>query len=90
MALAIENVLKPKFAPNGEYGDSKVKVIVRLQVQPWHGTSTYTHEAALAVARVSPEKFWPFSLTVSWFKEPVDFNVISQYLPVVQESGRIL
>jgi len=61
MAFAIENVLKPKFAPSGEY-DSKVKVILRLQVQPWHSTSTLTHEAAIAVARVSPENFWPFSL----------------------------
>jgi hypothetical protein len=64
MAFAIENVLKPKFAPSGEY-DSKVKVILRLQVQPWHSTSTLTHEAAIAVARVSPENFWPFSLGVS-------------------------
>jgi len=31
-------------------------------VQPWHGCSTFTHEAGLAVARVAPEKFWPFSL----------------------------
>jgi hypothetical protein len=68
MALAIENVLKPKFAPTGEYGQGKVKVIIRLQVQPWHGTSTFTHEAALAVARVAPEKFWPFSLAVSLFR----------------------
>jgi hypothetical protein len=65
MALAIESVLKPKF---GEYGQGKVKVIIRLQVQPWHGTSTFTHEAALAVARVAPEKFWPFSLAVSLFR----------------------
>jgi protein-disulfide isomerase len=64
MARAIENVLKPKFAPQGEYGEGKVKVIIRLQVQPWHGASTFTHEAALAVARVSPENFWPFSLAL--------------------------
>ena len=68
MALAIENILKPKFAPGGEYGEGKVKVIVRLQVQPWHGTSIYTHEAALAVTRVSPENFWSFSLAVSQTK----------------------
>jgi hypothetical protein len=71
MALAMENVLKPKFAPNGEYNEDKVKMIIRLQVQPWHAASTFTHEAALAVARVSPESFWPFSLAVSWPKEAV-------------------
>lgn len=63
LSLAIENVLRPLFASGGKYG-GKVKVIFRLQVQPWHGSSTFTHEAALAVARVSPENFWSFSLAV--------------------------
>jgi len=77
MALTIENVLKPKFAPSGEYGDSKVKVILRLQVQPWHSTSTLVHEAAIAVARVSPEDFWPFSLGVGLFtKKKLILNAI--------------
>jgi hypothetical protein len=77
MALTIENVLKPKFAPNGEYGDSKVKVILRPQVQPWHSTSTLVHEAAIAVARVSPENFWSFSLGVSPpSKKPIVLNAI--------------
>jgi len=61
MSLAIDSVLKPLFAQGGKY-DGKVKVIVRLQVQPWHASSTFTHEAALAVVRASPENFWPFSL----------------------------
>jgi hypothetical protein len=80
MALAVENVLKPKFAPNGEFGDSKVKVIIRPQVQPWHATSTFTHEAALAVARVSPESFWPFSLAVSCYQDLMNINVISEII----------
>jgi len=61
LSLAIDSVLKPLFAPNGKYA-GKVKVIFRNQVQPWHGSSTFVHEASLAVAHVAPEKFWDFSL----------------------------
>jgi protein-disulfide isomerase len=39
----------------------QARFIFRHQVQPWHPSSTLVHEAALAVARVSPEKFLPFS-----------------------------
>ena len=35
-------------APGGQY-DGKVKVIFRNQVQPWHASSTFVHEAGLAV-----------------------------------------
>jgi hypothetical protein len=49
LSLAIDNVLKPLVDAGGQYY-GKVKVIMRLQVQPWHATSTYTHEAALAVS----------------------------------------
>jgi hypothetical protein len=44
----IDTVLKPLLSHGGKYA-SKVKLIIRLQVQPWHGSSTFTHEAALAV-----------------------------------------
>jgi len=70
LALAIDGVLKPLFSPGGKY-HGKVKAIIRLQVQPWHGSSTFTHEAALAVARVSPDSFWPFSLAL--FKRQGEF-----------------
>ncbi|KAI0677263.1 hypothetical protein C8Q78DRAFT_1073984 [Trametes maxima] len=63
IALAIDNVLKPHFAPNGKYA-GKVKVIFRNQVQPWHASSTFVHEAGLAVARIAPEDFWKFSLAL--------------------------
>ncbi|CDO73815.1 hypothetical protein BN946_scf185015.g144 [Trametes cinnabarina] len=63
LALAIDGVLKPLFAPGGKYA-GKVKVIFRNQVQPWHGSSTFVHEAGLAVARVAPEQFWTFSLAL--------------------------
>lgn len=48
IANAIENVLKPLLGMGGPF-DGKVKVIARLQVQPWHASSTFTHESALAV-----------------------------------------
>ncbi|KAF9256016.1 hypothetical protein L218DRAFT_911717 [Marasmius fiardii PR-910] len=63
MALAIENVLRPLLGQGGKY-EGKVKLIFRNQVQPWHGSSTFVHEAGLAVARVSPDKFWAFSLAL--------------------------
>lgn len=56
MALAVENILKPLLSSGGPY-DEKVKVIFRPQVQPWHVSSTLTHESALAVRAV-----WHFLL----------------------------
>ncbi|GJE84853.1 Disulfide bond formation protein D [Phanerochaete sordida] len=70
LARAIDSVLVPLFAPGGQY-DGKVKVIFRNQVQPWHASSTWVHEAGLAVARVAPEKFWPFS--VALFKHQEEY-----------------
>ena len=48
MSLAVDGVLKPLFDAGGIY-DGKVKAVFRLQVQPWHASSTLTHESALAV-----------------------------------------
>ncbi|KAB5549778.1 thioredoxin-like protein [Coniochaeta sp. 2T2.1] len=39
----------------------KVQLIFRPQIQPWHPSSTLTHEAALAVSRLAPAKFWDFA-----------------------------
>ena len=39
----------------------KVHFIFRQQIQPWHPSSTLVHEAGLAVARLAPERFYPFS-----------------------------
>ncbi|KAH7887314.1 hypothetical protein F5I97DRAFT_1828430 [Phlebopus sp. FC_14] len=60
MSRVIDTVLKPLLDKGGKY-DGKVKIVMRLQVQPWHGSSTFTHEAGLAVARCSEEDFWTFS-----------------------------
>ena len=51
MSLAIDSVLVPLLGPGGKY-HGKVKVIFRPQVQPWHGSSTFVHEAGLAVRPV--------------------------------------
>jgi len=57
------NALDPIIKPAVTGGDlsKKVQLVIRLQPQPWHGSSTFTHEAALAVGRVSPESFWEYS-----------------------------
>ncbi|KAJ6520957.1 hypothetical protein B0H19DRAFT_1204364 [Mycena capillaripes] len=51
LSLAIDSVLVPLLGPGGKY-HGKVKAIFRPQVQPWHGASTFVHEAGLAVRRV--------------------------------------
>jgi len=61
IAKSIETNLKPLIASGGKYA-GKVQLIVRLHPQPWHASSTLTHEAALAVGRVDPAAFWPYSL----------------------------
>lgn len=49
IANKVETILKPLLGPGSKY-EGKVKVIFRLQVQPWHASSTFTHEAGLAVS----------------------------------------
>ncbi|VDB97133.1 unnamed protein product [Peniophora sp. CBMAI 1063] len=61
MTRAIDSVLKPLLDAGGQY-EGKVKVIFRNQVQPWHASSTFVHEAGVAVAMVAPQKFWPFTV----------------------------
>ncbi|TFK94259.1 hypothetical protein K466DRAFT_561218 [Polyporus arcularius HHB13444] len=82
ISLAIDSVLRPLFAPGGKY-DGKVKVIFRNQVQPWHGSSTFVHEAGIAVARIAPEDFWKFSLAL--FKRQGEyFDIPTSTLTPVQ------
>lgn len=40
---------------------NKVQIIFRQQIQPWHPSSTLTHEAGVAVLQTKPDKFWEFS-----------------------------
>lgn len=43
-----------------KYAD-KVQLLFRQQIQPWHPSSTLVHEAAVAVLKLQPGKFWDFS-----------------------------
>jgi len=61
LSRTIDKIVKPWVEVGGRY-EGKIKIIFRNQVQPWHGSSTFTHESGLAVARVTPQNFWPFSL----------------------------
>lgn len=54
---------------------SKLQVIFRQQIQPWHPSSTLTHEAAAAVLKLAPEKFWEFSAAL--FKQQQEFFDVS-------------
>jgi len=67
---AISPVLLPWISKGGKY-EGKVKVILRLTPQPWHASSMVLHEAALAAARVAPEKF--YDVNVQFFKHQTEF-----------------
>ncbi|KAH0608920.1 uncharacterized protein H6S33_001148 [Morchella sextelata] len=57
----------------------KVQFIFRHQLQPWHPSSTLVHEAALAVERADPSKFWQFSAAL--FRDQTsyfDVNVVNE------------
>ncbi|KAK9475698.1 thioredoxin-like protein [Lipomyces japonicus] len=43
------------------YGPGQFEFVFRQVVQPWHPASTLVHEAAIAVERLAPAKFWQFS-----------------------------
>jgi hypothetical protein len=61
-----------------QYGN-KLQVIFRQQIQPWHPSSTLTHEAAVAVLRTDASKFWPFSAAL--FENQTDYfdvNVVNE------------
>jgi hypothetical protein len=40
---------------------SKVQILFRQQIQPWHPSSTLVHEAGVAVLKLDSAKFWEFS-----------------------------
>ncbi|PLB44682.1 hypothetical protein P170DRAFT_439931 [Aspergillus steynii IBT 23096] len=54
---------------------SKLQVIFRQHIQPWHPSSTLTHEAAAAVLRIAPDKFWDFSAAL--YKRQEEFFDVS-------------
>ncbi|KAF1949432.1 hypothetical protein CC80DRAFT_520525 [Byssothecium circinans] len=61
-----------------KYSD-RVITIFRQQIQPWHPSSTLVHEAGLAVLKLSPDAFFPFSEKL--FAQQADFfdvNVVNE------------
>ncbi|KAL5343284.1 hypothetical protein BJX70DRAFT_353623 [Aspergillus crustosus] len=58
---------------------SKLRVIFRQHIQPWHPSSTLTHEAGAAILRIAPHKFWEFSATLfEHQQEFFDVNVVNE------------
>jgi protein-disulfide isomerase len=62
-----------------QYSSPGVRVIFRQQIQPWHPSSTLTHEAGVAVLRTAPQSFWAFSEKLfEAQKEYFDVNVVNE------------
>jgi len=57
----------------------RLQLIFRQQIQPWHPSSTLTHEAGAAVLKLSPDRFWDFAAAL--FDAQTDFfdvNVVNE------------
>jgi protein-disulfide isomerase len=62
-----------------KYTNPGVRVIFRQQIQPWHPSSTLTHEAGVAVLKTAPRSFWSFSEKLfENQKEYFDVNVVNE------------
>ncbi|KAI0505792.1 thioredoxin-like protein [Xylaria bambusicola] len=74
----VYNVVAPLIRNNPKWASS-VQFIFRQQIQPWHPSSTLTHEAATAVLQLNPDKYWAFSDAL--FKDQksyFDVNVVNE------------
>lgn len=70
--------LTPTIRQNPQWAQG-LQIVFRHQIQPWHPSSTLTHEAALAVLRVAPAKFFDYSAAL--FRAQKDFfdvNVVNE------------
>jgi len=57
----------------------KVQFIFRQQIQPWHPSSTLVHEAGLAVLKLAPSAFYPFSAALfAKQTEYFDVNIVHE------------
>lgn len=57
----------------------RIQFIIRPQIQPWHPSSTLTHEAAVAVALLAPEKFISFAAALfAHQNDYFDVNVVNE------------
>ena len=59
------------------FKEHQIELLFRQQIQPWHPQSTLAHEAALAVGKLDPSKFLPFS--VALFENQEKFFDINTY-----------
>ncbi|KAJ5037455.1 uncharacterized protein L3040_007630 [Drepanopeziza brunnea f. sp. 'multigermtubi'] len=58
---------------------SKVQILFRQQIQPWHPSSTLVHEAGVAVLKVQPDKFFEFSKALFDDAESFyDVNIVNE------------
>jgi hypothetical protein len=58
---------------------NRIRFILRQQIQPWHPSSTLTHESAAAVLRLAPDKFFDYSAALfEHQKEYFDANVVNE------------
>ncbi|KAK0536546.1 hypothetical protein OC834_001157 [Tilletia horrida] len=51
--LGVEEHVFPLIFGQGAKYENRLRLVIRPIPQPWHGSSTYLHEAALASARIS-------------------------------------
>ncbi|EJU06112.1 hypothetical protein DACRYDRAFT_60679 [Dacryopinax primogenitus] len=68
----VEKTIKPLITNNGKY-DGVIKLIFRLNPQPWHASTTFMHEGSVAVALAAPEHWYEFTLALyenqeRWFE----------------------
>lgn len=63
--------LSEKVFPHLSSSPKPVQFVFRNQIQPWHPSSTLTHEASVAVLRLSPARFWDFSAAL--FAKQTDY-----------------
>ncbi|TLD33968.1 hypothetical protein PspLS_01323 [Pyricularia sp. CBS 133598] len=78
MFKTVANDLAPKLKSDPALA-SKVQIIFRQQIQPWHPSSTLVHEAAVAVLRLAPSQFWDFSGALfAAQKDYFDVNVVGE------------
>ncbi|KAF2001159.1 hypothetical protein P154DRAFT_172623 [Amniculicola lignicola CBS 123094] len=61
-----------------KYGPT-LTILFRQQIQPWHPSSTLVHEAAVAVLKLAPTKFYEFSAALfAQQKDFFDVNVVHE------------
>lgn len=78
MFKTVANDLAPKLNSDPALA-SKIQIIFRQQIQPWHPSSTLVHEAAVAVLRLAPSRFWDFSGALfAAQKDYFDVNVVNE------------